>query len=181
MIWVLLLLLLEPGTIRVQVEGDATEVVALQDGVVRHRAPVTGGQGLFSGLEADTYDLQARGEKAASDLERGVRTVHDDAPGADAVLVARPTFPVQVETEPGATLWVGGVAYREPDSLRLPAGLHRLVVDHPRFVSSAERLVRVAGPKELAVALEPGLSVSGRVVDDLGEPVAGAEVEAFAD
>jgi hypothetical protein len=180
-IWVLLLLLLEPGTIRVQVEGDATEVLALQDGVVRHRAPVTGGQALFTGLEADAYDLQARGEKAASVLERGVRTVHDDAPGADAVLVARPTFPVRVETEPGATLWVGGVAYREPSSLRLPAGLHRLVVDHPRFVSSAERLVRVAGPKELAVALEPGLSVSGRVVDDLGEPVAGAEVEAFAD
>jgi hypothetical protein len=179
--WLLLLLVAAPGTIRVRVEGGATEVLALQDGVVRHRAPVTAGRAVFTGLEADAYfDLQARGATTASDLERDVRTVRDDAQGADALLVARPTFPVRVRTEPGATLWVGGVAY-ETSNLRLPAGLHRLVVDHPRFVSSAGRLVRVAGPTELTVALEPGLSVAGRVVDDKGRGIEGAEVEAFAD
>ncbi|MHC4731191.1 MAG: carboxypeptidase regulatory-like domain-containing protein, partial [Planctomycetota bacterium] len=153
----------------------------LKDGVVRHRMPVTGGRAVFTGLAADVYDLQARGATTASDLERGVRTVHDGRQGADTLLIARPTFPVRVKTEPGATLWVGGVAY-EPEDLRLPAGLHRLVVDHPRFVSSAERFVRVAGPTELTVTLEPGLSVTGQVVDRAaGQPVAGAEVEAFAD
>jgi hypothetical protein len=180
--WVLLLLLAAPpGTIRVQVEGAATEVVALEDGIVRHRAPVTGGRAVLTDLEAGAlYDLQARGATAASGLERRVRPVDDDAQGVDAVLVAHPTFPVGVETEPGATLWVGGVAY-EPGSLRLPAGLFRLIVDHPRFVSSAARLVRVAGPTKLAVKLEPGLSVTGRILDAAGQPVVGADVEAFAD
>jgi len=178
--WLLVLLVAAPGTIRVRVEGAATEVLALRDGVVRHRAPVTAGLAVFAGLEADAYDLQARGATTASDLEREVRTVRDDAQGTDALLVARPTFPVRIRTEPGATFWIGGVAY-ERSTLRLPAGLHRLVVDHPRFVSGAGRLVRVAGPTESTVALEPGLSVTGRVVDDAGQGVKGAEVEAFAD
>ncbi|MHC4547339.1 MAG: carboxypeptidase-like regulatory domain-containing protein [Planctomycetota bacterium] len=175
-----LLLLTAPGTIRVRVEGDATEVVALVEGVVRHRAALVRGRAVLEGLPGGAYDLQARGPQAASPIERGVRAIDDDAPGTDAVLVAHPTFPVTIATEPGATVWCEGAAY-PADAVRLPAGLHLLVVDHPERVSSAGRLVRVAGPVTLRVTLDPGLAVAGRVTDAAGQPAVGREVEAFAD
>jgi protocatechuate 3,4-dioxygenase beta subunit len=65
--------------------------------------------------------------------------------------------------------------------LRLPAGLHRLLADHPRRVSSAELLLRVGSPMEVELPLEAGLVVVGQVLDGAGGPVGGARVSVFAD
>jgi len=175
-----LLVLAAPGTIRVRVEGTgATEVVAFRDGKVAARAPVADGVADFGGLDEGAYDLRAVGEAVASDVVRGVRTVHDGAPGIDAVLTARAAFEFTVKTEADASVWCDGL--RGGPARLLPAGLHRVVVDHPSLVSSAERLVRLAGPVTLEVPLETGLAVVGRVASTDGEPVAGARVDVFTD
>ncbi len=61
----------------------------------------------------------------------------------------------------------------------VPAGDHHVYVSSPRYV---DRQVRVAVvPREqrrLDIVLESGLTVSGRVLDRTGAPVAGAEVRA---
>lgn len=177
---VLALLLAAPGGIRVRVEGDATEVVAFRDGVVAARADVADGQAALAGLDAGAaYDVRARGPKRRSPLARGVRAVAG-GDGFDAVLRTEPAFPVTLETEPGAVVYWQGL--RLPvDGLHLPAGLHRIVVDHAGRVSSAERILRVAGPVTVAVPLEVGLRIDGRVVDAEEHPVAGARVAAFVD
>ena len=175
-----LLVLAAPGTIRVRVEGDATTVTAYRDGRAVRTAKVRDGRARLDGLDGDRYTLRAEGAGVASDFVADVRPVADRAEGDDAVLRARPAFPLRVRTAPGAWLWVDGVRLPLRGAL-LPAGFHRVVVDHDKLVSSAERLVRVDGPLTLSVPLERGLVVTGAVVDPDGKPVAGAEIRVFAD
>ncbi|MHC4340324.1 MAG: carboxypeptidase regulatory-like domain-containing protein [Planctomycetota bacterium] len=177
----LLLLLASPGTIRVSVEGDGVEVLALQDGYVRARAAAVDGVALLRGLPRGSYDVFARSAGRASTIERGVRTVHDGpAEGFDVRFALQPAHELSVRTQEGATVWSGGRAL-PPHGFVLPAGLHRIVVDHPQRVSSVERLLRVGGPLNVDLPLEPGLVVVGRVRDAQGMPVPGARVEALAD
>lgn len=174
----LLALIAAPGTIRARVEGEAREVVAYRDGIAVARAPVADGQALVEGLDPGAYDLRAEGENVASDVVQGVRAVGDAAEGFDAVLRARRAHRVQVRTAPDARVWTSGLSLAPP--VLLPEGMHRIVVDHPAFVSSAERWVRVAGPTTIEVPLEEGLEVAG-VVAGPKEPIADARVEIFAD
>jgi hypothetical protein len=172
----LVFLLAAPGTISVRVEGEAREVVAYREGMERARAAVADGKALLDGLAPGAYDLRAEGEAAASEIVPRVRTAEGD--GYDVRLTARRAHRVRVNTEPGARVWTGGVSF--PTEFVLPEGMHRIVVDHPGRVSSAERILRVAGPTEVEVPLEEGLTVAGRVTGPSG-PVAGARVEVFAD
>ncbi len=175
----LLALLAAPeGTIRVRVEGSAREVVAYRDGLAVARAPVAGGTAFVEGLEPGAYDLRAEGDATASDVVRGVRATAGALKGLDATLHARRAHRVQFDTAPGARVWTGGLSLAPP--LLLPEGMHRIVVDHPAYVSSAERWVRVAGPTTIEVPLEPGLGITG-VVTGPGGPVEGAAVEVLAD
>ncbi len=168
-----------PGTIRARVEGEATEVVAYKDGIAVARAPVADGQALVEGLAPGAYDLRAEGEAAASDVVPGVRAVEDAAEGFDAVLRARRAHRIRIDTAPGARVWTGGLSLSPP--ILLPEGMHRIVVDHKDFVSSAERWVRVAGETTIEIPLEAGFEVAGAVTGPKGDPVAGARVEVFAD
>ncbi len=60
----------------------------------------------------------------------------------------------------------------------LPAGTSRLAITHPDFASIVREVtVEVGGLLELdTVVMEPGSTVQGRVVDEAGEPIAGADV-----
>ncbi|HEX5135979.1 MAG TPA: carboxypeptidase regulatory-like domain-containing protein [Planctomycetota bacterium] len=174
----LALLAAPPGTIRVRVDGAAREVVAYKDGLAVARAPVAGGAALVEGLDPGAYDLRAEGDRTASDVVHGVRAVADGAKGFDVTLTARRAHRVDLKTELGARVWTSGLSLAPP--LLLPEGMHRIVVDHPAYVSSAERWVRVAGPTTIEVPLDPGLEISGVVTGPQG-PVAGAAVEVLAD
>lgn len=179
----LLLLLLaahEVGSIRVEVRGGSAEVVVLRDGEVYARVATRNGLAEIHGLRRGAYDLYAVGKDRASRLTRGVRTVYDGSVGVDAILLLEPVYAITVATAEGATVWSGGIRF-EPGGVRLPRGLHRIVVDHPRRVSSRARVLRVTGGMQLHMPLEPGLVVLGRVVDGSGTPLAGARVRAFAD
>jgi len=181
------LVLAAPG-IRVRVDGAATEVVAWRDRAEAGRAPVRDGVAALS-LPEGAYSLWARGPEAASDVVHGVRSVDgSEDEGFDVRLEARPGHRLTVKTEPGARLFWQDVPL--PLETVLPAGLHAVVVDHPQRVSSARRLVRLAGPTGVSIPLERGLLVTGRVWRKASPspasgpervPLSGARVEAFAD
>lgn len=175
---VLALVAAQPGTIRVRVEGTAREVVAYRDGLAVARAPVAGGTALVEGLDPGAYDLRAESDTTASDVVHGVRAVTDGAEGIDATLRARRAHRVTIRTEANARAWTSGLSLALP--LLLPEGMHRIVVDHPAFVSSAERWVRVQGPTTVDVPLEAGLAIAG-IVRARDAPVQGAAVEVFVD
>ena len=58
----------------------------------------------------------------------------------------------------------------------VPAGEHSLASQHEGFVRQVRDLTVVEGENRLDFRLRPGLAVSGRVVDETGAPVDGAEV-----
>ncbi|MHC4939524.1 MAG: carboxypeptidase regulatory-like domain-containing protein [Planctomycetota bacterium] len=170
----LLLLLCLTGTIRVQVEGEATRVVAFRRGLPVAQAPVVDG---VASLSCDEADLVAFGPRRRSELVRRVRPSTGE--GFDATLVTRPCHVLKVNTESGAAVYVGGARFT--GEVYLLPGMHRIVVDHPRFVSSASRLVRIDGDREITVDLEPGLVVAGTVHGKDGKPLAGAGIAVYAD
>jgi len=176
-----LFMLAAPGTARVEVRGGEAEVVAFADGVAAARAHTRDGVVELDGLQAGkAYDLIALGRNAASRAELGVRAVAGETPGFDAVLMLQTAYAVRVRTHGGAVVWSGGVPW-SGGTLWLKKGIHSLVVDHAERVSSAERIIRVSGPMSLEVALEPGLVVLGRVIDETGAAVEGARIEVYAD
>ncbi|MHC4957986.1 MAG: carboxypeptidase regulatory-like domain-containing protein [Planctomycetota bacterium] len=174
----LVLLLAAPGTLRVELEQGEGEVLALRNGTVVARATTKSGVTELRGLEG-AFDVYARGRGGESALERGVRAT--DAPGraADVLLKLEPVFPIAVEIVEGAVVHARGRTY-PADKLVLPAGMHRIVVDHPEYVSSAARLLRVTGPARVKIDLDPGLVVTGGVAGGI-RGVSGASVEVFAD
>ncbi|MEM8883529.1 MAG: carboxypeptidase-like regulatory domain-containing protein [Planctomycetota bacterium] len=174
----LFLLLAATGTVRVQVEGDATEVIAFRRGVEIARAPVADGTAEFRQLAVPAVELVAVGAGVRSGVERRVRPSSGE--GFDARLRAEPCHRLRVITQEGATVSVGGARF-PADAVPLRPGLHRIVVDHPRFVSSSARLVRIDADQELTVPLETGLVVTGSVQDPEGNALAGARIEVFVD
>ena len=102
------LLLATPGTIRVQVEGAATEVVAFSEGRIKARAPVRDGVAVLTDLPSgETFSLRAQGGGALSRPVTHVRPVSGEGGGFDAVLKALPTSSVRIG--PTALIWVPGV------------------------------------------------------------------------
>ncbi|MHC4954334.1 MAG: carboxypeptidase-like regulatory domain-containing protein [Planctomycetota bacterium] len=174
-----LLLLALSGTIRVSVEGDATEVVAYHRGQPVARAAVTDGVAVLRDLPVATVDVVALGDATRSDVVRQVRPV-EGGNGFDARLRARPCHRLVVKTEQDAVVHVGGVRFPASRVL-LHAGLHRLIVDHPERVSSAARLVRITKDSEIEVPLDTGLVVAGMISGADGRPLAGAKIDVYAD
>ena len=180
-----LLLLALSGTIRVSVEGEASEVVAYHRGEPVGRAAVEDGVAVLRDLPHDAVDIVALGENTRSELVRRVRPAEDGQgsegrQGFDARLRALPAHRVTIRTEEGAHAHVGGVRFPADRVLLLP-GLHRVVVDHDRLVSSAARLLRVDRDLTLDVSLDAGLVVTGAVFDHEGNKLQGAAVEVFTD
>jgi len=175
----LVFLLALTGTIRVSVEGGATEVVAYFRGEAVGRAVVNDGVAVLRDLSQSPVDLVALGEQVRSEVVRHVRPARGES-GFDARLVARAAHRLTIRTEQGANAHVGGIRLPVDRVLLLP-GLHRVVVDHPRFVSSAAQLVRVDRDLTIDVALDSGLVVAGSVLGYDGNPLAGATIEVFTD
>ncbi|MDH3590482.1 MAG: hypothetical protein OER88_01290 [Planctomycetota bacterium] len=173
------LILAAPGWIVVGVDGDADEATAWRDGALVATASVHEGRAVLGLLPDASYTVLARGAGAMSDPVAGVRPVAGARDAADVSVVTRRSYPVTVDTEPDAVVrWRG---LRLPPSCRLPAGMHRVVVDHGERVSSAERWVRVAGPVVLKIPLDPGLIITCEVVNGEGLPLPGARVDVFGD
>ena len=61
-------------------------------------------------------------------------------------------------------------------AFHMPAGNYRLVVSHPRYRNAEQPLTLPA--KDLTIVLDSGGSISGKVVDGAGKPIASAEVMA---
>ena len=166
------LLLALTGTIGVSVQGEASEVVAYYRGEPVARAPVKDGVAILRNLGHASVDVVALGDGARSRIVRHVRPAEGEI-GFDVRLVARPAHRLTVRTEKGAQVHVGGIRFPADRVLLLP-GLHRVVVDHPHFVSSAARLVRMDGDLAIDIDLEAGLVVSGSVLAHDGKPLSGA-------
>jgi len=181
----LLILLASSGVIHVEVKGDATEVLAFHARKVVARAPVTaGGVAVLRDIAFAEVDVVALGASARSEVVRRVRPVvrADGLDAPDVVLHARPARLLTVAAPEGAVVHVGGIQFPAPRVLLLP-GLHRIVVDHPQYVSSAARLVRIGEqpPAKLEVELDSGLVVAGTVTGRDGKRLPGASVEVFTD
>lgn len=124
--------------------------------------------GVLRGAEAPPAGPLSEGESPAS------------APGSTASLRLIPAetldTPVRIEARVGdapiATIEDAAL----PHSLDLPRGTEVLVlVDVPGRARFARR-IRVDEDAELRVPLGPGASLAGVVIDDLGEPIEGAQV-----
>jgi hypothetical protein len=177
----LLVLLALSGTIRVQVEGEASEVVAFRRGVEIARLSVKDGVVEFGNLPPGEFELVALGVGRRSVVEPRVRP--STGTGFDARLTTHPAHMLRVETEPGAYVHVGGVRFPAERVLLLP-GCHRIVVDHDARVSSSARLVRIDADQTMKVPLDIGLVVAG-VVNSGGNALqrvlSGARIDVYAD
>ena len=93
-------------------------------------------------------------------------------PGASVVAL--------IEASRGQTVGARTDAHGAFELRGLIAGRVRVVVNANGFIPYEARSVEVVGgaPTPLSIHLNPGLSLSGTVVDDLGHPLAGAHVDA---
>ncbi len=147
----------------------------------------------FHGLPEGTYRLRAAREGApesALDLSRGVTakpgtdgikiTVLAEGRAIGKVLLADGTAPAAFALSLGDA---DGRSFATKDgafSLPATAGTYVLDVTGPGFVSASKE-VTIAEGKDTdlgTITVQPGRSVSGRVVDHEGVPVAGATVAA---
>lgn len=156
-----------------------------------------GGAFRFAGLPAGTYRLRA-GRLGASEssmqLAKPVEVVVGAKPGdkVQLVLVDDGTIIGKVAlpdgTAPAAfTVSISGTyptPFATPDgSFTLPAaaGTHTIVVDGRRFLAAKAKQVTVepGNPTDVGtISVQPGRSISGRVLDQNRVPVAGAKVAA---
>ena len=120
-------------------------------------------------IEAANYaevNLIALSATGRSEVVRRVRPVirKDGDSLPDAWLHVKRCHRLTVRTETGSVVHVGGATFPADEPVPLLPGLHRIVVDHPEFVSSAAQLVRVGADRELEVVLHRGLVVAGTVL-----------------
>ena len=134
------LLLAQPESIRVELKGAEhvdVEVRLLQGAMTRRVVSVPKGTRTctLGGLRPGRYDVWARAPGWASALARGLPTAPASAKGADAVLHLRPVVAVPIRAPEGATVLARGLRFA-PAMLKLPPGLHAVVVQHPERLSS---------------------------------------------
>ncbi|HEY4059438.1 MAG TPA: carboxypeptidase-like regulatory domain-containing protein, partial [Kofleriaceae bacterium] len=158
-----------------------------------------GGAFTVAGLPAGEYRVRAArpaATDAALDLTAATRTKVTTSPGAPLkiVLPSDGSIKGQVAMADGSvpasfTVSIGGTAavpFATPDgSFSLPciAGTHTIVVDGRRFLAAKSKAITVEAGKAAdagTITVQPGRSVSGRVLDENGVPVAGARVAAGA-
>ncbi len=150
----------------------------------------------LAGIPDGTYRLRAS-RPGASETEQELAALVTATPGEHAVklvvhergtLTGKVAFasgghPVAFTVRLGSTV---GSSFATPDgsfSLGAAAGTHSLVIDGVSFVSARAREVTITEgkPTDLGtITVEAGRSISGRVLDERGSPVAGARVAAGA-
>ena len=148
----------------------------------------TGAVRVIAGAEDFQDPEPLRLELAAGERREGIRielarggalagrvTGPDGQPIADATVQAAPgqrAMPGhQARTDAEGRYRIGG----------LPPGLVQVRAEHPDFVGPAREATIGAGETRLDLELRRGLEISGRVVDEAGAPVAGAEVMLTSD
>ncbi|MCZ6787045.1 MAG: carboxypeptidase regulatory-like domain-containing protein [Planctomycetota bacterium] len=181
------LLLVRPEWILIELDGaeDAAfiEVRVLEGDMVRKIVRVPKGRRTVKveGLRPGRYDVWAKAPGFASALTRGLPTVRNHSRDTPHILRLQRVVLVKVRTTPGATILARGLRF-SPEELKLPPGLHAIVVQHPERVSSPPIAVRVKDKgASLDVPLDPGRVLTGRVLDSDGDPAPGARVDLFAD
>lgn len=164
-------------------QGRIGEVSGLPGGRVETDA---NGHFVSAGFADDTVHLQATVEGCSS----GNSTVEAE-PGTPVLLEVRcePTLTGMVLDAEGnplakATVSVQGADYEglvtATDgrfALHVPKGAYQLDVEHHDY-RSEHRPITVPA-KDVAVVLDAGGSIAGRVVDEKGQPIASAEVTVF--
>ena len=186
--------------------GDA-QVIAepVYDGGVAARASWTvrgvqevvtdqGGAFHFAGLPDGTYRVRAaRPGAPESDLDLAKSV--DAKPGgpalklvlsADGSIIGKVAF--KDGTVPSSFTVAIGASFPTPFAtldgsfkIAAPTGAQTIVVDGATFVAAKARDVTVGDAKPAdvgTIVVEPGRSVSGRVLDEAGVPVAGAKIAA---
>ena len=183
----LLLLLATSGVIHVKIDGGADKLLVFHAGKrVAEVAVDSDGDIQMVTLRDLPYaavDLVALSATGRSEVVRRVRPVirKDGDSLPDAWLHVKRCHRLTVRAEAGSVVHVGGATFPADEPVPLLPGLHRIVVDHPEFVSSAARLVRVGADRELKLVLHRGLVVAGTVVGPDGKPVSGARIDIFTD
>ncbi|HEX9103675.1 MAG TPA: carboxypeptidase-like regulatory domain-containing protein, partial [Polyangia bacterium] len=162
-----------PATVEVRLDPGAT----VEGRVVDERAqPVAGAEVAVSGeapdgtpiaVTASSGDAAAMGARVEPAGELGILRGPLPYPPPAPMVVAAPA-PKQFRTDDKGAFRVTG----------LPAGRLVVVATHPDFARGASEPTRVAAGAELrvTVVLSRGVEVHGRVTDDRGDPVAGAEL-----
>nr|HPH68171.1 carboxypeptidase-like regulatory domain-containing protein [Kofleriaceae bacterium] len=153
-----------------------------------------GGGFHFAGLPDGLYRVRAArpgASEAALDLANSVEARPGGAKlklvvTADSKIVGRVAFkdgkvPLSFTVAIGASY---PTPFASPDGrfeLASPTGSQTIVVDGKNFLAAKARDVMVASGKVAdvgTIVVEPGRSVSGRVLDEAGVPIAGAKVAA---
>lgn len=162
-----------PATVDVRLDPGAT----VEGRVVDERAqPVAGAEVAVSGeapdgtpiaVTASSGAAAATGARVEPAGELGI--LRGPVPYPPPAPLAEPTVaPKQFRTDDKGAFRITG----------LPAGRLVVVATHPDFARGASEPMRVAAGGELrvTVVLSGGVEVRGRVTDDRGDPVAGAEL-----
>ncbi|HKV07754.1 MAG TPA: carboxypeptidase-like regulatory domain-containing protein [Thermoanaerobaculia bacterium] len=102
-------------------------------------------------------------------------------PGGEIFLLARPASPQEMERalqgrKPAAA--VGADGRFSIEDLARGAPVH-VVVRAPGYLAAQVRAVRPPTAKPVVIRLEPEAALSGRVVDEAGEPVPGARIDLY--
>jgi len=160
---------------------------------VQFRVADAAGRFQFTGLPAGSYRLRAArpgAPEAAVWLAPGTvvavgaadvqLTVPDDGSVKGRVLYADGTAPPAFTVAIGATSPVAFAAEDGSFAMPAPGGTHNLVISGPTFARAiVEAEIGGSRPTDLGtITVKRGRSVSGRVLDAGGAPVAGAQVAA---
>lgn len=157
------------------------------------------GEFVLSGVAHGAVRVQARGEE----FQPGEPLLLDLAPGErrDGVRLelqrggalagrvsgpdGEPVADVQVSTSSGRLGFGHGRARSDSEGRYRIGGLRpgavQVQADHPEYVAAVREATIGAGETRLDLELGRGIEISGRVVDDAGAPVAGAEVSLAGD
>ena len=160
-------------------EGEAgrfaIEHLPAESGELWILAEEQGRQGWFHGRATPGRGQQAIVLRSAAVYPLTVRVLDSEGKPCDASVW---TEAVE-EARLGDHGWVADhpIANPEPKVLHVPAGETRLFVRSGQRHRPVERLLRIDGPTELTVALEPAPKIRGQVLDESGAPAAEAGVQ----
>jgi len=162
-----------------EVEGEAgrfaIEHLPAEAGELWILAREEGRHGWFNGRATPGRGQQAIVLRSTAVYPLTVRVLDSDSKPCDASVW---TEAIE-EARLGDYEWIGDhpIANPAPKVLHVPAGETRLFVRSGQRHRPVERLLRIDGPTELTVTLEPSPKIRGQVLDESGAPAAEAGVQ----